>query len=170
MTRVAMMPGMAQAKLESSGMKSPAVQAGAPHDAIHQERGAAHVAEVFKQQNEQEQDQDLRQEHNDAADTRNQTILNEALQKACRQGFVGGGTQRLEPRRNQFHDRLGPGKHRLKHHKEHAKKDEQSPHGMQKNTVDPGAQRIGPRWHYDGCCNHPIGLTLSSAQLRRCRG
>ena len=40
-----------------------AVQAGAAHDAVHQERGARHVAEVFQQQDEEEQDQDLRQEH-----------------------------------------------------------------------------------------------------------
>ena len=44
------------------------MQADAAHDAVHQERGARHVAEVLEQQDEEEQDQDLRQEHDDAAD------------------------------------------------------------------------------------------------------
>ncbi len=44
------------------------MQAGAAHDAIHQERRARHVAEILQQQDKQEDDHDLRQEHDDAAD------------------------------------------------------------------------------------------------------
>jgi len=55
-TRVAMMPGIAQAKLDSSGMKARPWQAGAAHDAVHQERRARHVAEIFQEQDEQEDD------------------------------------------------------------------------------------------------------------------
>ena len=65
-----------------------AVQAGAAHDAVHQERGARHVAEIFQQQDEQEDDDDLRQEHDDAADAGDHAVLQKALQQPAGQRVV----------------------------------------------------------------------------------
>ena len=79
MTRVAMMPGMAQAKLDKQRDEGAPVQAGAAHDAVHQEGGARHVAEILQQEDEQEQDQDLGQEDQHAADARDDAVLDEAL-------------------------------------------------------------------------------------------
>ena len=61
------------------------MQPGAAHDAVHQEGRARHVAEVFQQQDEQEQDEDLRQEHQNAADAGNHAVLKETLQQPGRQ-------------------------------------------------------------------------------------
>ena len=97
-----------------------AVQAGAAHDAVHQERRARHVAEVFEQQDEQEQDQDLRQEDDHAADAGDHPVLDEALQQAGRQRVVRHGAERIEAGRDQIHQRLRPGEHRLEHDEQQA--------------------------------------------------
>ena len=62
MVRVAMMPGTAQAKLDSSGMKARPDRPAAVHQLVHQEGRADHVARALEEQDEEEQDQDLRQE------------------------------------------------------------------------------------------------------------
>ena len=67
MVRVAMMPGMAQAKLDSSGMKARPDRPTLPISVVEQESSARQVARVFQHQDEEEQDQDLRQEHDHAA-------------------------------------------------------------------------------------------------------
>ena len=104
-----------------------AVQAGAAHDAVHQERRARHVAEVFQQQDEQEQDQDLRQEHQHAADAGDHAVLDEALQQAFRQRVVRQHAEPLEAGRDQIHQRLGPGEHRLEHDEQQQQQDAAGP-------------------------------------------
>ena len=61
-TRADMIPGMAQAKARQQRDEGAAMQPGAAHDAVHQERRPRHVAEILQQQDEQKQDDDLRQE------------------------------------------------------------------------------------------------------------
>ena len=63
-------PGIAQAKLDSSGMKVRPDRPTPRHQPVHQEGGAGHVAGRFQHQDEEEQDQDLRQEHDHRADAR----------------------------------------------------------------------------------------------------
>jgi hypothetical protein len=73
------------------------VQPGAAHDAVHQEGCARHVAEIFQEQDEQEDDDDLRQEHDDAADAGDHPVLQEALQQPRGQRVVNplsGGFER----------------------------------------------------------------------------
>jgi hypothetical protein len=65
-----------------------AVQSGPAHDPVHQERRARHVSEILEQQDEQENDDDLRQEHDHAADARDHPVLQEALHEAGGQGVV----------------------------------------------------------------------------------
>ncbi|GCC46759.1 hypothetical protein chiPu_0030690, partial [Chiloscyllium punctatum] len=93
--------------------EGPAMQPGAAHDAVHQERGARHIAEIFQQQDEQEDDDDLRQEHDDAADARDQAVLQEALQQAPARGqqVVDQLPERGKAVRQQLHRRLRPGEH-----------------------------------------------------------
>ena len=68
MVRVAMIPGMAQAKLDSKGMNARPDRPDAAHHPIEQECGARQVARILEHQNEEEQDDDLRQKHQHAAD------------------------------------------------------------------------------------------------------
>ena len=70
MLRVAMMPGIAQAKLDSSGMKLRPDRPTPCHHPVHQEGRARHVARRLHRQDEGEQDHDLRQEHHHRADAR----------------------------------------------------------------------------------------------------
>jgi hypothetical protein len=67
MVRAAMMPGMAQAKLDSSGMNERPTGPRRP-SAVEQEGRARQVARLLQHQDEEEQDHDLRQEHQHAAE------------------------------------------------------------------------------------------------------
>ena len=91
------------------------MQPGAAHDPVHEKGGAGHVAEIFEQQDEQEQRQDLRQEDEDAADPGDDAITEKAQQPSL--GKDGGGPhgQRVETAFDQLHRRLRPGEHRLEH-------------------------------------------------------
>ena len=127
-----------------------AVQPGAAHDAVHQERRARHVAKVFQQQDEQEDDDDLRQEHQDAADARDQAVLQKALQQAGGQRVVNELPERAEARRQQLHQRLRPGEHRLEHHEQDQRQDQEAADGMQHHGIDPRRPGVGPRRQADG--------------------
>jgi len=56
----------------------PAVQAGRPHDLVHQEGGPGHVAGVLQHDDEEEQDQDLGQEDQHAADPGDDAVHHQA--------------------------------------------------------------------------------------------
>ena len=86
MVRVAMMPGTAQAKLDSSGMKARPDRPTPAHQVVQQERGARQVARIFEQQDEEEEDQDLRQEHQHAAGAGDHAVHQQAAQRARRPG------------------------------------------------------------------------------------
>ena len=85
MVRVAMIPGTAQAKLDSKGMKARPDRPGVAHQPVHQEGGADHVAGRFEHQDEQEQDQDLRQEDDHRADPGEQAVDDQRAQQAVGQ-------------------------------------------------------------------------------------
>ncbi len=83
--RVAMMPGIAQAKLDSSGMNARPERPTRSHQPVEQVRGARQVAAVLEREDEEEQDQDLRQEHEHAADARDDAVDEQAAQRAVGQ-------------------------------------------------------------------------------------
>ena len=141
------------------------MQAGAAHDAVHQEGGARHVAEVFQQQDEQEQDQDLRQEHEHAADAGDHAVDDEALQQAGRQVLLRQHAERAEAGRDQVHQRLRPGEHRLEHHEQDAEQDRQPGDRMQQHGVEPRGQRVGLGRHAHGEPDDAVGLALGGAQF-----
>ena len=80
-----MMPGIAQAKLDSNGMNARPDSPTRAHQPVEQVRGTRQVAAVLEHQDEQEQDQDLRQEHQHAADARDDAVDEQAAQRALRQ-------------------------------------------------------------------------------------
>ena len=84
MVRVAMMPGIAQAKLDSSGMKARPDRPTLPISAVEQEGGARQVAGILEREDEEEQDQDLRQEHEHAAGAGDHAVDQQAAQRPCR--------------------------------------------------------------------------------------
>ena len=139
------------------------------HDAVHQEGRARHVAHVFQQQNEQEQDQDLRQEHDHAADAGDDAVLDEALQQAGRQRVMRQRAEHVESSRDQIHHRLGPGKHRLEHHEQHAEQDREAVDWMQQHGVHARGHRVRPRRGADRGADDSIGFALGGAQLGRRR-
>ena len=75
-----MMPGTAQAKLDSRGMKAVPDSPTRCEQPIHQQRSPRHVATVFEQGDKKEQNGDLRQEDEHAADAGDEAIDDEALQ------------------------------------------------------------------------------------------
>jgi hypothetical protein len=85
MVRAAMMPGMAQAKLDSSGMNERPRQAHAAHQPVEQEGRARQVARFFEHQDEEEQDHDLRQEDQHAAGAGDHAVDQQAAQPALGQ-------------------------------------------------------------------------------------
>ena len=85
MTRVDMIAGMAQAWADKQRHERLARQPDAVHQAIHDERRAGHVAGVFQQRQHEEQQADLRQEHQHAADAADQPVGDEAVEIARRQ-------------------------------------------------------------------------------------
>ena len=52
---------------------------------VEQESGARQIAGVLEQQDEEEQNDDLRQEHQDAADARQHAVDQQILEQAVRQ-------------------------------------------------------------------------------------
>ena len=100
-----------------------AVQAGAAHDPVHQEGRAGHVAEVLQQDDEEEQDQDLRQEDDHAADAGDHPVLEEAVQQVGQRRGLDQGAEPGEAVRISVHQRPRPGEHRLEHHEQHGEQD-----------------------------------------------
>ena len=141
------------------------MQAGAAHDAVHQEGGARHVAEILQQEDEQEQDQDLRQEDQHAADARDDAVLDEALQQARRQRRVHGGAERVEAGRNEVHQRLRPDEHRLEHHEQDGEQDDEPGHRVEQDASSRVVSVSGLGGHADGKLQDAVGFALGGAQI-----
>ena len=144
-----------------------AVQPGAAHDPVHQEGGPGHVAEIFEQQDEQEQRQDLRQEDEDAADPGDDPVTDKAQQPSLGKDGSGPHGQPVEGALNQLHRRLRPGEHRLEHQEQHCKEDDETEHGMQHDAIKPPGEEVGPPRDPDRRVEDTVGLALRRAQLRR---
>ena len=121
MTRVAMIAGTAHAKLESSGITDCPDNPTRAHRAIDEECRAREIARVLHQDDEQEQDQDLRQEDDDAADARDHAVDDEALEHAVRRRLARPRADAADTRVDEIHERRRPREHRLEHdrHRQH---------------------------------------------------
>ena len=122
----------------------PCLQAGARHHPVHQERRPGHVAEVLEQDDEEEQDHDLRQEHQHAADAGDDPVRQQALQQA--RGHVEGDLHRqpVEPGLDQVHGRIGPAEHRLEHQEQDRQQDQDAGDRVQQHAVDLAGPGVGP--------------------------
>ncbi len=140
------------------------MQAGAAHDAIHQEGRARHVAQILEQEDEEEQDHDLRQEHDHAADTADQTVLQEALQQIGQRQTLDEVAEEMEDRLDRIHAGLRPGEDRLEHHEQDREQHDQPRHRMQKHGVDAGGQAVGLAEALDHGSQDTVSLALGAAQ------
>ena len=159
------MPGMAQAKLDRRGIKARPCRPAAAHDAVHQESRARHVPEILQEQDEQEQDHDLGQEDDDAADAGNHTVLQEAQQEAGRQPCSHEGAEGLEATRDRVHQRLRAGEDRLEHNEEHAQEDGEAGDRVKQNGIQPGRQRVGLGCGGDRRGEDAVSLALQGTQF-----
>ena len=103
-----MMPGTAQAKLDSNGMKARPDRPDARHDPVHQERGADHVARRLEHQDEEEQDQDLRQEDDHRADAGDHAVGEQRAQDRIGHHRLDGAFEPAEPGIDRVRRRLRP--------------------------------------------------------------
>jgi hypothetical protein len=140
------------------------VQAGAAHDAVHQEGRACHVAEVFQHQDEEEQDHDLRQEHDHAANAGDEAILEEALEQLRQRRRLYQRTKPSEALLNGIHQRSCPGEHRLEHHEQDGQQHDQPDHRLQQHGIDPRRQGVALAWSAHDGGQQAIGLALADAQ------
>ncbi|MNN01254.1 hypothetical protein D3C81_1138650 [compost metagenome] len=125
-------------------------QTGRRHHAIQQERRTRQIARLFQRQDEGEQDQDLRQEHQHAADTGNDAVHQQAAQRTFREGF---GHHRPEPgkgRLDAIHQWRGPGIDRLEDQEHHHRKRQQPEHRVQQPAVQCVVDLRGAGRHLHG--------------------
>jgi hypothetical protein len=72
-------------------------QADAGHQPVHQEGRAHHVAARFQEEDEQEQDEDLRQEHDDRANPAQHAVDQQRAKPAFRHRARDGTLHRSTP-------------------------------------------------------------------------
>ena len=130
------MPGIAQAKLDSSGMKARPESPDASHEAIEHERGARQVAGILERENEQEQDQDLRQEHQHAAGAGDHAIEQQPAQRARRQHAGQPAAERLHAEVDEVLRRLRPAEHRLEHQEQHRREQQRAGDRMEHHRIE----------------------------------
>ena len=156
------MPGIAQAKLDSSGMNARPDSPTLAITPVHQERRADHVAARLEHEDEEEQDQDLRQEHDHRTDAFDHAIDQQRAEQ--RIGHFGGQEplQCGEARIDRVHERLCPAEHRLEHQEHDREQQDRASHGMQRDRVE----HVRPA--ADLCLGHGRGRRdLACAALER---
>ncbi len=147
------------------GNEGPAVKSGATHQFVHEEGRAGHVAHVFQNDDEQEQDHDLRQKDHDIADAGDDAVADQALQDTVRQRMPDGGPQRVEPAADQIHDRLGADEHGLEHQEEDHKQDSDPRHRMKKHIIEPARPCVRPFWRRHCCLVDALSLTVQGSNF-----
>ena len=144
------------------------MQPDARHEAVHYKRGTGHVATAFQDVDEEEEEQDLRQKNDDAAEAGQhaigEKIVEDAGRQVCRK--PGGGCDENEV--DQVHEGCGPGEDRLKDHHQDQPENGRSKHPVGDHGIDPVgegmmvagrgcgraartfADKIVPVQHFDG--------------------
>ena len=107
----------------------------AGHGAIHNQGGARQISGVFQDSDKQEQNQDLRQKHQDASDAVKDSVDHQRAQGRVGNQGAHPGSCRGDGALHQVHHRLGPEKDRLEHGDDHDHEHQRSAHGMQKNRI-----------------------------------
>ena len=124
------------------GHEAFAVQPAPSEHFVHKERAARHVARVFEERDEKEEDENLRKKDDHAADAADDAVDDEALQdrpaaEQRRDERLDRSNSLLDPP----HERTGPRVDRLKDDKHHGDEDDQAPHAVGQHRID----AFGPR-------------------------
>ena len=123
-------------------------RAGQPHagqQPIHQQRGSGHVAAVFEQGNKKEQDGDLRQEDEHAANAGDEAIDDEALQGAGGDERRGAGAAEGKERLNAIHQRPRPSVNGFEDQDVGQHKNRHAEEAVRENAVGPRSERRSSR-------------------------
>ena len=136
MVRAAMMPGTAHAEHESNTTNERPLKADPAHDAVDDERRARHVAHVFQQVDQREQDDDLRQKHEYRADSGDDAVCPEIGEKPLREHHSGQPSKLAEKTFDPVHRRNRPGEDALEDKDHHRGEREPTHQRMQKPPVD----------------------------------
>ena len=163
--RAAMMPGMAQAKLDNSGMNERPERPTVPIRRSSRKAAPGEVARILKGQDEEEQDQDLRQEDQYAADSGDDAIDQQAAQNRIRHLHAEKAAERFDAALDQLHRQTGPAEHRLEHQEQRCRQDEHSPERMQNQTIDLLVQAGVECRLAHGCGKNPSHFALRSGNV-----
>ena len=138
-----MMPGIAHANELSIGMKLLPCKPDLAHQPIHQERRARHVAGVFQQADEQEQQQDLRQKHDHRADARDDAVDEQVAQIARRQDAFHHVAQPADrPTRASPSAASAKREDALEDQRHEPHEDQRAPHPVRQHAIQPVAERL----------------------------
>ena len=115
------------------------------HEAIHDERGARQIARVFEDGDGQEQQQDVRQEDQHAADARDHAVDQQRLQQAFRAFGPEAGNRLAQPAErgvDPIHRRGADGEGEPEHDVHQAQEDRQAPDAVDDDLVDAVRSRV----------------------------
>ncbi len=135
MVRVAMMPGHRAGEGGEHRHEGAPLQTRAGHHPVHEERGAGHVPDGFEQRDEQEQQHDLREEHQGCPHPADDAVADQARQRGV--GDARGQRGELvEARLHEVLDGRGDGEDHLEEAEHHHEEDQRAPQRMQQHGVD----------------------------------
>jgi hypothetical protein len=158
MVRVAMIAGTAQAK--PHGL----------HDAVHQVGDPRHVARVFHQPDEEEEQQDLRQKHHDRTRAADHALHDQLREEAGAEHSGDLLAHEAEYRFDGGDRGIGPSKQRLKHQEVDDQEGKKAPHRMDEDRVGPVGGRA-PRGLRDEACDVGVEPGVAPAHdllIERC--
>jgi hypothetical protein len=105
-------------------------QADAAHGAVKQEGRARQIAGIFKRENEEEEDQDLRQKDQHATDAGDDAVDDEAVQQPFGHQFTDPFAEAGDAAINGVHRHFGPTEHSLEHQEQRSGEDQHAPDRM----------------------------------------
>ena len=112
------------------------MKSNAAHQAIHQKGGARHVACVFEQANEEEQETNLRQENQNGAYAGDDAIDQQALQRSSREQMRNQLAEQVHALADLVHRPASKGEDALEHQGHDRQKNEHTPNAVSENAVE----------------------------------
>ena len=117
-----------------------AVQADLVHEFVHNERYAGHITGVFHQGDEKEEDQNIRQKHNHAADAADDAVRQKIAESAIRHGLPEEIADQPDGCIYPPHRILSEREGGLEHHPEEEKEDGEAKQSVRQNFIDGNAE------------------------------
>ncbi len=131
-------------------------QADRRHQPVHQERGADHVPARLQHQDEGEQDDNLRQEHDDCAHARDHAVGEQGPEKRVRHRRLDAILQAAHPAVDHVLRHRCQRENRLEHHEQQRGEDDRSHDRVQHHLVDAlGKTPRGAGFHGDAFRDPP---------------